>query len=231
MNFEAHSEIAWTLNDAMAAIESQGWFSFTLAELTEQGFRKQLVSLAPFFGKAVATREHGVLCDTLSPIEAPAARSRSLSKIHAMGDFPLHVDTAHWLIPSRFLILACITPGSASRRTLLLDTRRIEFNAHQSCLLYNTPLRVVNGRKSFFSTILSRNRTFVRLDPGCMTAITPEGESALAVLKQDQWPNQIDYVQWETGKVLIMDNWRVLHGREHAHRADFDRKLLRVTIL
>jgi hypothetical protein len=218
-------EIAW------AELESRGWVSFAFPSFTEQELREQLLSLATSLGTAVTTRTGGGLCDMLLPIEAHEAKTRSLSKLHAVAEFPLHIDTAHWLTPCRFVILACISPGSASRPSLILDTRRIPLDEHESTLLHTTPFRVANGRNSFFSTIMSKSRTFLRLDPGCMTATTPNGDMVLAILTHKNWPNHIESVQWEAGKVVVLDNWRVLHGRGNADGPDFDRKLLRVTIV
>ena len=127
-------------------------------------------------------------------------------------------------------MLACVSPGSASRPTLLMDARRLPLNEHQSSLLHSTPLRVTNGRNSFFSTILSKARPFVRFDPGCMTATTTDGVKALAALAKENWPDHIETVFWEAGSVVVMDNWRMLHGRGHADCPDSDRILLRISI-
>ncbi|WP_456683109.1 TauD/TfdA family dioxygenase [Bradyrhizobium sp. USDA 3311] len=38
-------------------------------------------------------------------------------------------------------------------------------------------------------------------------------------------------VHWQTGDVIIIDNWNVLHGRGHSDdQASTDRKLLRVSV-
>ncbi len=213
-----------------AVLESRGWASLTLAWSAESDLREQLLALASGLGTPAATRSGGSLCDMLLPTEADAARPRSLSKAHALGEFPLHNDTAHWLTPCRYVLLACVSPGRASRPTLLIDTRRLPLSEHQSSLLHSTPLRVTNGRNSFFSTILSKARPWVRFDPCCMTATTPDGVKALAVLAMEKWPDFIENVQWKTGTVLVMDNWRMLHGRGHADCPDADRKLLRISI-
>ena len=165
-----------------AVLESRGWVSFAMPSSTESDLRKQLPALASGLGTPAATRSGGSLCDMLLPTESEAAKPRSLSKVHAVGEFPLHIDTAHWLTPCRYVMLACVSPGSASRPTLLMDARRLPLTEHQSLLLHSTPLRVTNSRNSFFSTILSKARPFVRFDPGCMTATTPDGGKALAVL-------------------------------------------------
>jgi hypothetical protein len=204
--------------------------SFSLASSFEAELRVQLLVLAAGLGTLTATRYGADLCDTLLPTEANAAKPRSLSMIHAVGEFPLHNDTAHWLTPCRYVMLACVSPGSGSRPTLLMDTRRLPLNEHQSSLLHSTPLRVTNGRNSFFTTILSKARLFVRFDPGCMTATTTDGGQALAVLARRNWPDHIETIDWESGTVLVIDNWRMLHGRGHADCPDSDRRLLRISI-
>jgi alpha-ketoglutarate-dependent taurine dioxygenase len=204
--------------------------SFKLSLSCESDLREQLLALAAGLGTPTATRSGGSLCDALLPTEAAAAKTQSLSRIHAVGEFPLHIDTAHWLTPCRYVMLACVSPGSGCRSTLLMDARSLPVNEHQTALLRSTPLRVTNGRNSFFSTILCKTRPFVRFDPGCMTATTPDGAKALAVLARQNWPDYIETVQWKTGTVLVIDNWRMLHGRGHADCPDSDRKLLRISI-
>ena len=213
-----------------AMLEARGWVSFAMPASTASDLREQLLALASGLGTTAATRSGGSLCDTLLPTESDAAKPRSLSKVHAIGEFPLHIDTAHWLTPCRYVVLACVSPGNASRPTLLVDARRLPLTQQQSSLLHSTPLRVTNGRNSFFSTILSKARPFVRFDPGCMTATTPDGAKALTVLARQNWPNHLEKIHWESGKVLVMDNWRILHGRGHADCPDPDRKLLRISI-
>lgn len=213
-----------------AVLESRGWVWLSLPSSTESILREELLALASGLGAAVATRSAGSLCDTLLPTEAEAAKPRSLSKIHDLGEFPMHNDTAHWLAPCRYVMLACVSPGSASRPTLIIDARRLPLNEHQSSLLHSTPLRVTNGRNSFFSTILSKARRFVRFDPGCMSATTTDGAKALAVLARQNWLDYIETIHWEAGMVLVMDNWRMLHGRGRADCPDSDRKLLRISI-
>ncbi len=211
-------------------LQCRGWISFTLPTQAELDLRHQLLVLAGRLGTPVATRSGGSLCDTLSPMETEAAKPRSLSKVHDVGEFPLHIDTAHWLTPCRYVMLACVSPGSAGRPTLLLDTKRLPLTEAQVSLLQTTPLRVTNGRNSYFSTILSKARQFVRFDPGCMTATTAAGAKTLAILARQNWPECIETVCWGAGTVVVIDNWRVLHGRGQADSPDFDRKLLRISI-
>jgi hypothetical protein len=217
-----------SINKAM--LETRGWISFTLSVSTELDLHQQMLGLAAQLGTPVALRSGGNLCDMLMPTVAHAAKPRSLSKIHSVGEFPLHIDTAHWLTPCRYAMLACVSPGSGNRPTLVLDTGRLPFNEHQMSLLHSTPLRVTNGRNSFFSTILSKTRQFVRFDPGCMTATASDGVAALDIFSRHNWPDYVETIRWQAGMVLIIDNWVLLHGRGYADCSDLDRKLLRISI-
>lgn len=214
----------------VAALQAFGWATCNLGAPKKSLLRQRLMNLAAQLGAPVPTRASGDLCDTLIPMEAHMAKPCSLSKIHSAGEFPLHIDTAHWLTPCRYVILACVTPGSGRRPTFLMDTRRLPLSEQQTSLLLSTPLRVTNGRNSFFSTILSKTRSFVRFDPGCMTAVTPDGRQSLEVLSRNNWPEHVEIVHWVVGTVLIIDNWRLLHGRGHADCSDSDRTLLRISI-
>ena len=73
-------------------------------------------------------------------------------------------------------------------------------------------------------------RPFVRYDPGCMEPVSTDGPLALALLSRDMWPDHGEEFHWNQGKALIIDNWRVLHGRGETECDDRDRTLLRVYI-
>ena len=211
-------------------LDSRGWVSLLAPFSSIEELSQQMLSLAAKLGIATPTRNGTSLIDSLHPIEAATARPRSLSKLFATGEFPLHVDTAHWLRPCHFIILACVSPGGSDRPTFLMDTRSLPLNEGELSLLHHTPLRIRNGRNSFFSTILSKERPFVRYDPGCMEPTTADGAKALAVLARENWPEHVQAVPWEPGTLLVIDNWRILHGRGCAACDDFDRQLLRVSI-
>ena len=214
---------------ARISLEQRGWASFGLPMQAEFSC-DQLLSIAAQFGTPVPSRHGSALCDALVPVQSHEAKPRSLSRANSVGAFPLHADMAHWLVPCRHVVLACVSPGSTNRPTFLLDTRRLPLDKQKTSLLHSAPFRVRNGRNSFFSTILSKTRSFVRCDPGCMEATTPQGEAALKIFSKCSWPGHVEAVRWLAGAVLVIDNWRVLHGRGEAAEMDADRKLLRVCV-
>ena len=211
-------------------LNKDGWVSLECEAASEHCLKKTIVELAREIGTPIASRNGKDICEKLRPTEADKARLHSLSKIYSLGSLPLHVDTAHWVTPCRFIILACLKPGIGNRSTILLDTRSLGLTKSQSNLLYNTPLRIENGRCSFFGTVLSTDRTFMRYDPGCMKAVCPDGNKVLDMFKPERWSGFIKKIDWHQGKVVIIDNWRLLHGRGSSIEADGDRVLLRVLI-
>jgi hypothetical protein len=212
-------------------LETQGWMSLLLLPNGELDFREKLIVLASGLGTPVATRSGGGIFDTLVPTKADSANPKSLSKVYDVGEFPLHVDTAHWLKPCRYLVFGCVNPGSNARPSFLVDTRRLPLMDVQKSLLYSEPLRVTNGRNSFYSTVMSKTRPFIRFDRACMSSVTSEGASVLEMFSQYKWPNYIETIHWKPGMVLVIDNWLILHGRARLDHSDLDRKLIRVSVL
>lgn len=213
-----------------AALMAKGRMLADLDGSSEMSLREALVSLASMFGIPVAARRGDPLVATLQPTESKHARRRSLSGTFSLGAFPCHVDTAHWVVPCRYVLLACLDPGIGNRETVLLDTRSLPLTDQQRELLYCSPLRIMNGSQSFFSTILHRRRAFVRYDPGCMRPVSSEGQLALNIFDSSTWPALTTRIRWRRGRVLVIDNWRVLHGRGEAACEDGQRTLMRVYV-
>jgi hypothetical protein len=208
----------------------RGWTSYSFGATSDSGLTAELITLANQLGTPVASRTGRQLCDKLCPTDAKLAKPNSLSGKYSLGEFPYHSDTAHWLIPCRFVVLACLSPGAANRPTFLLDTQRLPLDEAKRNLLYRAPFRIRNGKNSFFGTILSKSRHFVRCDPGCMIPIDVDAEQALAVFSKERWPSYVEKIVWTKGRVVIIDNWRVLHARGSAKSLDQDRILFRTLV-
>ena len=212
----------------VSALYANGWAVGCLSSSSTGDVCRELIALASSIGKPVADRRGVAIIDTLRPVTAERARPNSLSARFSVGEFPCHTDMANVPTPCRFIVLACLSPGDGRRPTTLLDPAPLSLTYEDRDLIHTTPFRVVNGRHSFFSTIMRRGRPFVRFDPGCMQPVTSDGERASKVLGSGDW--RLASVQWERGRVLVIDNWRILHGRGLAMRDDRDRVLLRIYI-
>jgi alpha-ketoglutarate-dependent taurine dioxygenase len=212
-----------------ADLQELGWAVGHLSPNPQHQYHDQILELAVRFGK-IAHQSNASPVTVLQPQNKQIAKPNTLSAKFSTGEFPYHTDTAHWPIPARYMILACIDPGAGSRETHLLDSTKLELTASECNLLNSTPFRIVNGRKSFFSTILQKNRSFIRHDPGCMVPTEERGEVAQKMFCRDRFDSLVVPIKWEPQKVLIIDNWRFLHGRSKSICNDSNRKLLRVYI-
>jgi hypothetical protein len=78
--------------------------------------------------------------------------------------------------------------------------------------------------------VLDPARPFLRIDPGCMEPTGADGVEAMKLFGYEKHVRHVVAFEWAIGSVLIIDNWRVLHGRGNAAEADIDRRLLRVYV-
>jgi alpha-ketoglutarate-dependent taurine dioxygenase len=205
-----------------------GWVKVTTPEFLD--LDRCLVKIAMTLGEPKRLRNSSEIVQKLAPTLASNAHPNSLSAQYSFGNFPMHMDTAHWSSPCRYVILGCSNVASGERRTRLLDFRSLSISESERALLYSTPFRVVNGRHSFYSNVLSSQREFIRYDPGCMAPTCSSGTQVFKVFSEERWNNQIEEIKWKPGTVLIIDNWRVLHGRGCASQDDGDRLLHRVLV-
>jgi hypothetical protein len=89
---------------------------------------------------------------------------------------------------------------------------------------------ISNGRFSFFGSLLERGRPFIRLDPGCMKPLSRDGEAALAAFGSEKNADRLYAHQWNLGAILVLDNWRMLHGRGIGTPTEQGRVLVRAMV-
>lgn len=192
--------------------------SITVAQAMEE--------VASRMGGIVLTGRGGKVLETLKTLEADEAPPRSLSRLSGAGIQPWHVDGSHLTVPPRYVILGCqIVTGAGSAPTQLMRIKDAGFTLPES---YREPFIVRNGRSSFYSMIASRDRSWIRFDPGCMSAQTAKGRSMLAELGSFQIQPCLS-LDWTVGAILVIDNWAVLHRRGKASGPG-NRTLLRISM-
>ena len=98
-------------------------------------------------------------------------------------------------------------------------------------MLEATPILVRTGRRSFYSNILAPGGTFLRYDPGCLEALDARGRDALKLVEDRiaGAASDVEAHHWHQGDILIIDNWRLLHGRNQSNPGS-GRKLARILI-
>jgi hypothetical protein len=180
-------------------------------------------------GMPVPGRKGNVL-EKLRPVSNESAHPQSLSNKYGLGAFPLHSDTAHWPVPCRYIMLGCEEPGQIPSPTVLLDTNRLDLSGAEMSCIKTASFFVKNGGKSFYSSIRSKDRPFFRFDPGCMYPVSVDGEKAMSAMLSERHAGMMMEVPWKKNRVVVIDNWRMLHGRDNKRPADPCRSLLRIMV-
>jgi hypothetical protein len=214
--------------DIHANLRSAGWlrghFECVLPELPAQ-----LKAFAEQLGQLTKGRD-GRPIEVLSPRSHASAFRRSLSAMHGRGMFPLHTDGAHLARPPRYVLLACVAVGRPSVPTVLARADELDLDRSDISALEATPFLVRNGRQSFYATVIDAGKNRMRYDRGCMM---PTAESSWLATRLDQALEQALHhpIEWCPGDLVVIDNWRVLHGRGiQAEQASEDRILLRAIV-
>lgn len=196
----------------LAPLAQRGWLRHTAARAGAEAVLDEIRALGDLLGTRAVGRARAVE-EVVRPQSFGEAHPRSLSSKYGLDTLPFHVELSHRLRPCRYLLLGCIEPGSPSAVTRLLDWQTLAFSTDELHILKSAPILVRSGRRSFYSTVLPSDQAFLRYDPCCLEAIDERGRSALNLLEQRLALGSPEDHQWRRGDILIIDNWRVLHGR------------------
>lgn len=200
------------LAPVLATLGQRGWACHETTVASTESFLREIGEI----GDVLGTRAKGrasALEELVEPLTPHDAHPRSLSARYGLDALPLHVELSHRPRPCRYLLLGCVDPGASSTDTSLLDWPTLSFSSEEQRLLESAPVLVRTGRRSFYSTILSIKRAFIRYDPGCLEAVDDRGRAALRLVEDRLAAGASHRYRWRRGDVLIIDNWRVLHGR------------------
>jgi len=217
------------LTDLARQVCQRGWLALR-APTPQSGFGEEILSFARAVGNPCAGR-NGHLIERLTPAEWSKANRSSLSATHGVSALPLHVDGSHRSTPPRFVILACERPGSLPVPTVLARFDELDLAPEELHQCETAPFLIRNGRQSFYSTILDTSRPFLRFDLGCMTALSEAASNISRTIAGRLIQLGPALIEWTAGDILIIDNWRVLHGRGLPSAVtSTDRCLIRVSV-
>lgn len=149
-------------------------------------------------------------------------------------DFPLHSDESFEQRPARWVLLHCWRPSEIGGQTRLADSREVAGLAERTLATALLQLRLPYPCGDMTTLDAELRVRFNRAE--CELAATRRG-----------WPPEPDLAHWldrfehafervagtcrlDSGDLLIIDNWRVLHGR-CAFPPDSGRLLRRLRVL
>lgn len=153
---------------------------------------------------------------------------------YGYDSFPLHTDLAHWCIPPRYLVLRCVK-GSEDVATHLLDGKEVIESIGEKKLrrALVQPRRPLNSNRPLLRLYDQQDQdiSFLRWDKLFITPATNTSATIFAEMN-----NYLDLVQpieivlRHLGDTLIIDNWRILHGRSSISLGSENRKIDRAYI-
>jgi TfdA family taurine catabolism dioxygenase TauD len=159
---------------------------------------------------------------SLRPLDTDEAKQNSLSSRYGKSTQPLHTDGAHLHEPPDFVLLLAETTSTVP--TLLWKPMIIHYQHPVYNDLLHGVFLVRNGSESFFRTAASS--LDLQYDPGCMDPCDERSRSAARFFAEVS-RSAVEH-QWdEPGKVLLINNRRVLHARAAAEDEP-DREIKRV---
>ncbi|NKF94844.1 hypothetical protein GO290_01927 [Ralstonia solanacearum] len=218
----------WRLSPKeQAALEACGWVSTRRQSISAEAFKLALLTLARHLGTPMATRSRD-LVDTLMPTQAEDAHPNSLSRMTSTGQQPWHMDMAHRTEPARYLVMGMHQSTGDTASTELLDASTLVPDAFKEEAL-SEPFLLRTGARSFYATVIAKGQPYVRFDPGCMQGVTTRAKMLMQrILDQALTPTHTHH--WESGSVLVIDNWKMLHRRADATKS-INRTLYRVSVI
>lgn len=149
----------------------------------------------------------------LRPCSQSEARPNSLSAQFGRGLLPLHTDNVTDSIPPRYLLLAA--PPTRTTKTLVADPLRCPqlrlSDARQALFQLRAPGLIASVR--FLSE--TRSKRYIRFNQQVMVPKNTAAHAVCSALKE--MLNWADVVDWEDTRLLIIDNHRVVHGRDNVN--------------
>jgi hypothetical protein len=160
----------------------------------------------------------------LRPVDAAVAPRGSMSAVYGRGALPLHTDGANLVSPPQIVVMEAVEAGRVNTRVFRVDDHcltaadRVALDHGLFRVQAGTAVRVVSVRDSFGG---------FRFDPVCMRPLDRRARDVIDFFGSATERAQVH--EWKRGEVLIIDNTRVLHGRDEAP-AGVGRRLLRLML-
>jgi L-asparagine oxygenase len=190
------------------AIEENGY-----AFLEDHLVGRSTAEVVSEVGLAVALGS-GNAVHALVPRPKHEAAKTTYSGEYGLGAFPLHTDLAHWHAPPRYFLLRCVL-GFDAVPTLVVDGMRAVARVGRDLLsrALMQPRRSLMGRRSLLR-LYEPGAGSLRWDERYIVPASPAGLTGSTALKEalaEEGATRLSLAR--PGDTLIVDNWRIVHGR------------------
>lgn len=160
-----------------------------------------------------------VKADRLIPKPQKLARKNTLSSRYGMESFPLHSDYVLHTVSPRYLVL--FAPNPRGFGTTIWDSWQLPATlTSQAIFLVDQP----GHRRYARFEIGTRPNGQTRYNSAFFR---PMNQAAQEVADQISQGENLQAIDWHQNSAAIIDNWRILHGRE-PNRGDDHASIIRV---
>ena len=153
---------------------------------------------------------------SLRPKSASDSGPNRYSGHYGFGAFPLHTDLAHWAVPPRYLLLRCVV-GTNDVFTCVLSWKPIieVMGAAKLRKAVFTPRRHRIGYSGLVRAMAYHGpNEILRWDPIFLRPLTQTAKVLASAMLGTAWNKLASRVLLcQPGDTLLIDNWRMLHGR------------------
>jgi len=174
----------------------------------------ELLCLAKSIGRPVPSPT-GQLIKRLTPVLQRGARAGTLSATYETGSFPLHTDTAFWPIPCRYVVMRAF--GDCRRPTTILSFSDLLQDATPEihALIDRSVWRVRTQSRGFYCSFRFRGKESSgwRYDQTCMHPVNKAAFVLHDRLLGLPGCSHVETLEWTGDLAIVLDNWKVLHGR------------------
>lgn len=171
---------------------------------------------------------------TLAPKPADDATANQYSGTFGLGEFPLHSDLAHWAVPPRYFMLRCLL-GTPAVSTQLLPVEAVAAAVGHRLIRKAVflPRKWVPGSPHCPLPMLFQRdeATGVRWDSLFLRPFNRPASDVALAMSGRRWGNALRSVALvKLGDTLVIDNWRMLHGRSSVNQRSTGRRIERAYI-
>ncbi len=191
-------------------IDEKGWVEFN--HLNDE---ESLLKIANVLGNVIK-HPNGNIIDSLSPKDKANANKNTFSHKFGFEKFPFHTDTAFWNIPTRYVLLSSIKNSQSATLFTTYQNLINHLSQEEFQTLEKSIFLVKTNRTNFYSSILCKisNKASIRYDSNCMKPMNTFAKEAIKIIESKLNNISISKISWDSEKIFIFDNWKVLHARD-----------------
>ena len=153
---------------------------------------------------------------SLKPRNIDEVGQNRYSGHYGFGTFPLHTDLAHWVLPPHYLLLRCIVGSNDVFTNILSWTPIVDLVGTASIrkAVFITRSRRI-GCSGLVRALTGYHGTeVIRWDPIFLRPLNQHARTLACVMLDPTWNRAVMKIPLnEPGDTVLIDNWRMLHGR------------------